>query len=155
VAKLRAKALRRNLTDAEAKLWVHLKRVKTVDTHFRKQVPVGNYIADFACMRGRLIIEVDGAQHGFDGGVQHDVKRTRFLESQGFRVLRFWNDDVLRDIEGVLDTIYAVLHGASDASVHSMSRRKALQDEAPSSPSMGEVSPKATEGVKSSLAGNG
>jgi len=138
-AKRRAKQLRRQLTGPEAKLWVHLKRIKTIDTHFRKQVPIGRYIADFACMRCRVIIEVDGEQHAFERGRRSDERRTRFLESQGFSVLRFWNQEVLQEMDAVLDAIYAKIHGAVDAVPRSASKRRNADLDTPSSPSMGEV----------------
>ncbi len=138
-AKALAKRLRRGLTGPEARLWVQLKRIRTVDTHFRKQVPIGPYVADFACLRGRLVIEVDGYQHAFENERRHDSRRTAFLEAQGFRVLRFWNHDILREMEAVLDTIHAHLHGAVDVPGRSMSKRRGVRGVAPSSPSMGEV----------------
>jgi very-short-patch-repair endonuclease len=113
-AKELSKRLRKELTGPEAKLWAHLKRIKTVDRHFRKQAAVGPYVVDFACMRSRLIIEVDGEQHGFDRRRRDDLRRTQFLEAHGFRVLRFWNEEVLKEIDDVLDTIYAALHGNGD-----------------------------------------
>lgn len=134
-----AKALRRRMTGPEAKLWVHLKRIKTIDTHFRKQVPIGDYVVDFACLRGRLVIEVDGEQHGRFARSQADIRRDEDLRSQGFTVLRFWNDDVLRSIDAVLDTIHASLHGSPSAVPRSMSKRRDGQGRPPSSPSMGEV----------------
>jgi very-short-patch-repair endonuclease len=75
-----ARRLRANATDAEARLWQHLKRSAMLGTHFRRQVPIGPYIADFACMAARLIIEVDGSQHGVDVGMSRDAKRTQWLE---------------------------------------------------------------------------
>ena len=81
-------------------------------THFRRQVPIGPYVADFACMAARLIIEVDGSQHGDDAGMQKDAKRTQWLEQEGYRVLRFWNNDVTRNIKGVLEAIHVALYGS-------------------------------------------
>jgi hypothetical protein len=90
-------------------------------------------------MRARLIIEVDGDQHGWDKGRAKDAKRTKYLQSSGFRVLRFWNNEVLQEMEAVLDTIYAALYGASDARTLSFSKRAGVDGRAPSSPSTGEV----------------
>jgi very-short-patch-repair endonuclease len=135
----RARALRKRLTGPEAKLWRHLSRIKTVETHFRKQVPIGPYVADFACMRARLIIEVDGDQHGWDNGRARDAARTKYLQAKGFRVLRFWNNEVLQEMEAVVETIYAALYGASDARPISLSKRGGTDGRAPSSPSTGEV----------------
>jgi len=76
-------------------------------THFRRQVRLGSYIVDFACHQARLIIEVDGGQH--TESVSADLARTKFLEAQGYRVLRFWNNDVLRNIDGVLEAIQSAI----------------------------------------------
>src|SRR3970282_1659849 len=103
----RARELRSNLTDAETKLWQHLRRKQLVGHRFRRQVPLGHYIADFVCFEARLIIEVDGGQHGEQ--LAYDSARTVWLESQNFRVIRFWNNDVLGNIEGVLESIRAAL----------------------------------------------
>jgi very-short-patch-repair endonuclease len=88
------------MTDAERKLWSRLRRKQMNGHRFRRQVPIGPFIVDFACLASRLIIEVDGGQHGVD--VERDARRTAWLEAQNFRVLRFWNNDVLGNIEGVL-----------------------------------------------------
>jgi very-short-patch-repair endonuclease len=91
-------------TEAESKLWWHLRhRLATPGTHFRRQVRINKYIVDFACHAARLIIEVDGGQHGVMTSA--DRQRTRVLEANGYRVLRFWNNDVLGNIEGVLEEI--------------------------------------------------
>ncbi|MGL5840155.1 MAG: endonuclease domain-containing protein [Sphingorhabdus sp.] len=97
----RARRLRRDMTGQERKLWRVL-RENFPKAHFRKQVPMGAYTVDFACHRAKLIIEIDGSQHGTDKGVAHDAVRTRFLEAEGYRVLRFWNNEVDRNLEGVL-----------------------------------------------------
>ena len=98
-----ARELRRNFTDAEMKLWKHLRNRHTGEQKFRRQQPIGKYIVDFACFEKRLIVEVDGGQHCERAA--YDSERTAWLESRGFRVLRFWNDEVLQDIEIVLDLI--------------------------------------------------
>jgi very-short-patch-repair endonuclease len=90
-----AKALRANTTAAEDILWRHLRRLELAGSHFRRQVPIGPYVADFACLKQRLIIEVDGSQHGRDEGLHRDEVRTRWLNSEGYRVMRFWNNDVM------------------------------------------------------------
>lgn len=97
-AVLRARELRRNSTDAERKLWRAL-REGLPAYKWRRQMPVGPYFADFACFAEKLIIEVDGGQHAFSSS---DAARTEFLQAQGFDVLRFWNNDVLSNVEGVL-----------------------------------------------------
>jgi very-short-patch-repair endonuclease len=78
-------------------------------THFRRQVPIGPYVADFCCLRANLILEVDGNQHGYDQHVVYDARRTAYLMSQGFRVLRFSNRDVLTAIDSVLEIILVEL----------------------------------------------
>lgn len=103
----RAKQLRREMTEAERKLWYALKAHRFSGLHFRRQVPMGAYIADFICHSRRLVIEVDGEQHGFERGSEQDRKRDAWFASQGYRVLRFWNGQVLRERQSVLDTIYA------------------------------------------------
>jgi very-short-patch-repair endonuclease len=113
-ARRQAKLLRETLTDPERKLWWHLRhRLPRSQTHFRKQVAIGPYIADFVCLGARLIVEVDGEQHGFTARQAHDAKRSRYLANQGFRVLRFSNGDVRRDINVVLDTILASLSSSA------------------------------------------
>ena len=84
-------------------LWQHLKRLKLEGRHFRRQVAIDRFIADFACHYPKLIIELDGGQHG--DAVQYDAERSRILEAHGYRVTRFWNNDVLQAIEGVVDRI--------------------------------------------------
>jgi very-short-patch-repair endonuclease len=104
-----AKRLRENTTAAEDILWRRLRRLEIDGTHFRRQVVIGPYVADFACLVLHLIIEVDGSQHGDDANVQRDEARTRWLNSEGYRVLRFWNNDVMTKTEAVLEAIHTVL----------------------------------------------
>src|SRR5262245_36421912 len=110
-----ARRLRLNATDAEARLWRHLRRIPIAGTHFRRQVPIGPYVADIACMAARLIIEVDGSQHGDEANLVRDEARTRWFASKGYRVIRFWNNDLTTNMEGVLEAIYAAVHGSRDA----------------------------------------
>jgi very-short-patch-repair endonuclease len=95
------------MTDAERKLCLPVE-----DTHFRRQAPIGSYYADFACHRRRLIIEVDGSGHGEPRQSAADAERTAFLESRGYRVLRFWNNEVLQQIDGVMSAIFEALQPA-------------------------------------------
>jgi len=109
-AKASAKALRRQMTEPEKRLWWHLRRRLPVEgSHFRRQVAIGNYVVDFCRLPARLVVEVDGNQHGFDQALAYDAKRTGYLEAQGFRILRFGNHEVIREIDVVLDTIHAAL----------------------------------------------
>jgi very-short-patch-repair endonuclease len=112
---VRAHQLRRNTTDAEKKLWRHLRRLDLDGSHFRRRVPIGPYIADFACMATRLLIEIDGSQHAEDRKNAHDEARTRWLDKEGYRVLRFWNNDITKNIDGVMEAVYAALHGSLSA----------------------------------------
>ena len=98
-----AKALRKSATDAEMLLWGKLKAKQLQGIKFRRQQPIGNFIIDFISFEKRLVIELDGGQHAKDR--QKDQKRDLFLSEKGFKVLRFWNNDVLTNIEGVLAVI--------------------------------------------------
>lgn len=105
-ATARARHLRRNMTEAERLLWAAL-RHSLPETHWRRQVPLGQYIADFCSHRARLVVELDGGQHA--STADRDATRTAFLVAQGYRVLRFWNNDVTENVGGVLATIAAAL----------------------------------------------
>ena len=100
-----AKSMRKVMTDAELKLWNAVRAHRLMDLGFRRQVPIGNYIVDFTCAEHRIIVEVDGAQHNEPDAQHYDARRTAFLESLGWSVLRFTNDDVIKDIEGVCQHI--------------------------------------------------
>jgi very-short-patch-repair endonuclease len=104
-----ARHLRRNRTSAERELWRKLRTLKEHGHKFRQQAPIDNFVVDFACYSARLIIEVDGATHSTPAELLRDEGRQRHLEAQGFRVLRFGNDDVMSNIEGVMDHIVASL----------------------------------------------
>jgi very-short-patch-repair endonuclease len=112
IARLRARQLRRTTTDAEKRLWQQLRRFEIDGSHFRRQVPIGPYIADFACMAAHLVIEIDGSQHAEDKKQQYDELRTRWLAKEGYRVLRFWNNDITRNMVGVKETIYTAIYGS-------------------------------------------
>jgi very-short-patch-repair endonuclease len=105
-AVLRARQLRRDSTKAEKRLWREL-RAKLPQYKWRRQMPVGPYFADFACFAERLIVELDGGQHA--EALEYDEARTRFIGAQGYCVLRFWNNDVLANIDGVLTRVAEVL----------------------------------------------
>jgi len=104
---LTARTLRRNLTEAERQLWRRLRLQQLGGHRFRRQQPLGPYIVDFICLEKRLIVEVDGGQHAEEA--ESDAQRTGWLEAQGFRVLRFWNTEVLQQIETVKEMIWAAL----------------------------------------------
>jgi very-short-patch-repair endonuclease len=100
-----AAPLRRNATDAENKLWAILRNRQIDDAKFRFQHTIDPFVVDFACVEAMLIVEVDGSQHNEEA----DAGRTQFLEREGFRVIRFWNNDVLQNPEGVVEVIRAAL----------------------------------------------
>ncbi|MEO8384349.1 MAG: endonuclease domain-containing protein [Betaproteobacteria bacterium] len=100
----RARKLRRNSTDVERKLWHRIRDKQIEEFRFRRQRPIGKYIVDFICLEAKLIVELDGGQHAED--VAYDQKRTAFLESLGYRVLRFWNNDVIENMDGVLQRLH-------------------------------------------------
>ena len=95
------------MTDAEVRLWMRLREKQIGGHRFRRQVPVGPFIADFLCKKAQLIIEVDGSQHLVE--VERDEHRTAWLQSHGFRVLRFWDNDVLQQTDSVLESIRVAL----------------------------------------------
>jgi very-short-patch-repair endonuclease len=103
---LRAAKLRQNQTDVERRMWMLLRDRRSAQLKFRRQTPIGPYIVDLFCPSKRLIVELDGGQHN---GSSADEKRTAWLESHGYRVLRFWNNDVLKNPEWVLTTILLAL----------------------------------------------
>jgi len=104
-----ARALRKRLTPQEVRLWVRLRDLKAFGFHFRRQAPVGRYIVDFVSFRSQLIIEADGGQHGMPEGARSDQVRDAFLQSQGFRVLRFWNSDIDGNLAGVMESVLRAL----------------------------------------------
>ncbi|MEZ0167715.1 endonuclease domain-containing protein [Microvirga sp. TS319] len=107
-----AKQLRSNTTGPEQMLWRALKSIPVYGSHFRRQVSIGPYVADFVCLKARLIVELDGGHHADDAVAVKDECRTRWLESEGYRVIRFWNVELIENMPGVLDTIYAGLYGS-------------------------------------------
>ncbi len=111
MANLRARWLRRHMTPQEVELWVHLRYFKEQGCHFRRQAPIGPFIVDFAEKTRKLVIEVDGSQHGFTGGAADDRSRDRYLSDLGYRVLRFWNVDIDTNMDGVIDAITAAISG--------------------------------------------
>src|SRR5262245_8405518 len=99
--KIRARRLRRERTDAEQKLWARLRDRQLCSAKFRRQHPIGPFIADFCCVERGLVVELDGGQHAEQ--IEADQRRTGFIERQGYRVLRFWDNAVLNDTNAVLE----------------------------------------------------
>jgi very-short-patch-repair endonuclease len=101
----RARELRRDMTEAEKKLWIVLREGMPTGIRFRRQVPIGPYVVDFACLSVKLILEADGGQHYHHAGLARDDVRDAWLAAEGFRILRFSNLDVLTNIDGVATAI--------------------------------------------------
>jgi very-short-patch-repair endonuclease len=106
----RARHLRKNATEAEKKLWAVLRRRQVAGARFRRQAPIGPYVADFVCFSHSLVVELDGSQHLERR--EHDAKRTEWLETQGFRVIRFWNSEAFDNLEGVVEAIRDALRAS-------------------------------------------
>jgi very-short-patch-repair endonuclease len=108
LARDRARELRRESTDAEYRLWSHL-RNRGLGVKFRRQHPIGPFIVDFLSLEAKLVVEIDGGQHNEDDKRRADDQRTKFLEDRGYRILRFWNNEVLQDTDAVLTRIADLL----------------------------------------------
>ena len=105
--KKRARGLRKNQTDAEKRLWSHLRNRQLSGCKFRRQHEIGNYIVDFICLEKKLIIELDGGQHA--NQIRYDSQRTTILESLGYTVIRFWDNEVLTKTQNILEAIHKIL----------------------------------------------
>jgi len=119
-----AKRLRATTTPHERTLWRALKELPIEGTHFRRQAPIGPYIVDFFCPAAHLIIEIDGGHHNDDETATRDRERQLWLEQQGYRVIRFWNSEITRDLTAVLERIYVELHGSREAEVEPLKHRR-------------------------------
>ncbi len=107
-----ARKLRNDMTDAERRLWSHLRASQLGGVKFTRQLPIGDFVVDFACRSARIAVELDGGQHS-DSAT--DDARTQIIEAHGYRVIRFWNNDVLQNTDGVLTTILEELKLARNA----------------------------------------
>ena len=105
----RARRMRRDKSDAEVRLWRALRELNRRGFQFRQQAPIGPYIADFCDHSAKLVLEIDGAQHGLSQGLRSDARRSRWLASQGYRVLRFWNHEIFANFDGVETEIFVAL----------------------------------------------
>jgi very-short-patch-repair endonuclease len=106
-----AKGLRARMTDAERRIWYHLRAHRFEGLGFRRQVPIGPYVADFVCEKLRVIVEVDGGQHA--EREEPDAQRTLWLNAQGYRVIRFWNNEVMQNMEGVWEALSRELESSA------------------------------------------
>ena len=109
-----AKVLRRSMTDAEQKLWYYLRAYRFMGRKFKRQKPIGKYVVDFVCLEEKLIIELDGGQHA--ESVEYDRERDAWLRSQGYTVLRFWNNQLMKETESVLEQIRLALSSEAGSS---------------------------------------
>ena len=125
-----AKSLRKQMTDAERRLWYRLRAHRLENWKFKRQVPIGPYVVDFASLNTKTVIEVDGGQHQ---GNKRDTVRDHYLVGLGYVVLRFWNDEVLRSTDAVLEQITSTIREASNAPSPGSARRAE-----PPSPRRGE-----------------
>ncbi len=101
-----AKTLRKRTTNTEQLLWRHLRAKRFAGLKFRRQQSIGTYIVDFVCFEKKVIVELDGGQHSLPAEMQDDSRRDQWFEAQGYKVLRFWDNEVLTNIRGVLDVIW-------------------------------------------------
>src|SRR6202051_1117463 len=119
-----AKRLRANTTPHERTLWRALKELPVDDTHFRRQAPIGPYVVDFLCPAAHLVIELDGGHHNEDETAKRDRVRQRWLEQEGYRVVRFWNSEITSDLHAVLERIYVELYGSREAEPEPLKHRR-------------------------------
>jgi very-short-patch-repair endonuclease len=124
-----ARRLREHTTEAEDRLWRRLRRLSVSGSHFRRQVPIGPYVVDFACLAVRLVVEVDGSQHAAANNMARDAERTRWLEAEGYTVVRFWNSEITDNMDGVLTTLYAAIHGAANAEPQPLKHARYVRSE--------------------------
>jgi len=143
----RARRMRRDMSDAERRLWNKLRELNGQGFHFRQQAPIGTYIADFCDHTAKLVLEVDGAQHGEPKGLAADRRRTRWLEEQGYRVLRFWIHEPLINMAGVEIAILIAL-----GILREDGRENTTDTGSPPTP---DPSPRHAEGVPSARRGGG
>ncbi|MBI4488448.1 MAG: endonuclease domain-containing protein [Deltaproteobacteria bacterium] len=118
----RARRLRRDQTEAEHRLWRRLRARQLCDTKFRRQHPIGPFIVDFCCVEGRLVVELDGGQHAVE--VERDQRRTAYLAERGYRVLRFWDHEVLTNIEAVMEQIAETIRNPHPCPLPGRAREK-------------------------------
>ena len=109
----RARKLRAEMSDEERILWMLLRNRRFAAFKFRRQVPLGEYVVDFACLGAKLVLELDGAQHAKPEQARFDAARTHYLETAGFRVARIWCGDLFNDREGAMELIWNALHEAT------------------------------------------
>jgi very-short-patch-repair endonuclease len=127
MANERARTLRNAMSNAEAKLWQELRLRQLDGVRFRRQHPIGRYIADFVCLEKRLIVEVDGEQHAHEAHAAHDARRDAWLTAEGYRVMRFQTIEVYESLDGVVETIWGALQEMPAVRRPRRSRRRSRQ----------------------------
>jgi very-short-patch-repair endonuclease len=127
----RARQMRSAMSEPEVILWSRLKRLRERGFHIRRQAPFRGYYLDFVCFQRRIVIEVDGSQHGEDGQAEHDAVRDRILRRHGFQVLRFWAGDLRRNLHWVMDQIVLALEAAPSTREERSSPRAELEPDFP------------------------
>ena len=127
--RVRARTLREKATDAETQLWYHIRDRRLAGYKFRRQRSIGPYFADFAWLEAKLIVELDGGQHS--DAIAYDEARTRFMEAEGFRVLRFWNNDVRTQVDLVKEQILQALQTLTPALSRKREREQDTKDLSP------------------------
>jgi len=106
--KQKARFLRNNMTEQEQKLWNIIRNRQFYNYRFLRQYRIGNYIVDFICRSKKIIVEVDGGQHNFDKNIEYDNNRTEYLKSKGYKIIRFWNNDIDNNISGVYEKLQEI-----------------------------------------------
>lgn len=119
-----AKKLRANTTPQERNLWRALKDLPIEGSHFRRQAPIGPYVVDFFCPAKRPVLEIDGGHHNEDGVAERDRARQSWLENEGYRVIRFWNSEIVGDLTAVLERIYVEIYGSREAETIKLKDRR-------------------------------
>ena len=119
-----ARRLRKEMTEAEKRLWYRIRKRQLSEHQFRKQVELKSYVVDFCCLKERLVIELDGGHHGETENVERDRERQSWLELEGYRVIRFWNSELASDLDAVLERIYVELYGSREAEVRPLKHRR-------------------------------
>lgn len=127
--RVRARTLRESATDAETLLWYHLRDRRLASYKFRRQRPIGPFFADVACLEAKLVVELDGGQHA--EATEYDAARTRAMESEGFRVLRFWNNEVLSQTDAVREQILQALQTLTPTLSRLREREQDTKDTSP------------------------
>ncbi|MGP9820131.1 endonuclease domain-containing protein [Salinarimonas sp. NSM] len=105
----RVRELRYDATRQERRMWAALRRLRPAGFHFRRQVPIGPFVVDFACLKARLVLEIDGGHHGEAPHEARDRRRDAYLRREGFRIARYWNGQVMHELSDVMDDVYARL----------------------------------------------